>query len=83
MADLQTAEQVDGNCKAEVAALSASISDLERFAAAPGVDNYLAPLNVWLVSYGNLSNAMQLLAQVHPDAKLREACLSPGLYLIA
>jgi len=73
LADLQTAEQVANNCKAEVTALSASIPELEQFAAVPGVDNYLEPVNAWLVSYGNLSNAMQLLAQVHPDAKVREA----------
>jgi len=73
ISDLQDSGQIASHCEAEVAALRASLSDLEQFAGKPGIDSYLEPLNAWMVSYENMSNMVQLLAQVHPDADARQA----------
>jgi thimet oligopeptidase len=71
--ELQTADQINAVCEGEVAMLNESIVALEQFADAPGVSNYLKPLNAMRVSYSNMSNAVQVLGAVHPDADAREA----------
>ena len=70
---LQTADQLNAACEAEVEALKAGIAALESVGEGTGPGDYLEYLNSQFVSGDNMASRTGTLAAVHPDAAVRDA----------
>jgi len=73
VATLQTAEQLNAACEAEVEAMKAGIAALESAGDGTSPGDYLEYLNSQFVSGDNMASRTGTLAAVHPDAAVRDA----------
>ena len=73
VAALQTADQLNAACEAEVEALKVGIAALESVGEGTGPGDYLEYLNSQFVSSDNMAFRTGTLAAVHPDAAVRDA----------
>jgi thimet oligopeptidase len=78
IASLQTVDQVNSACEAEVEALKAGIATLEAAGESAGPGEYLEYLNSQFVSVDNMASHAGTLAAVHPDTAVRDAADACG-----